>query len=165
MLGFLEVLHQVQATLNTTSSSLAFRTRLALSGIAESAVQVTLASGLLRQSHGCAILPTPAGLTEFSAAATGTAQREVAAEEGAQQTAETGGANKPVTDEPPSACIEPPASAADGPGAPRSESAGAGASSSDATNNDDADFINLLTAPHARHEVSTAILHHTISQG
>ena len=97
---------------------------------------MTLASGLLRQSNGCVILPTPAELAGFSTAAKGTAQREVAAEQGAEQTAEIRGATKPVTDEPPSASIEPPASAADGAGAPGSASAGAGESSSDTPNKD-----------------------------
>ena len=45
----------------------------------------------------------------FSAATTGTVQREVVEDEGAQQTAETGGATKPVTDVPPSAPIVPTA--------------------------------------------------------
>ena len=131
MLRFPEVLSQAEATRNATSSSSAFRNRLALSGIAEYAVTVTLASGLLRQSNGCVRLPTTAEFAGFATASTGTAQREVAAGEGAQQTAEIGGASKPVTEAPPSASIEPPASAADGAGVPGSASAGAGASSSE----------------------------------
>ena len=52
MLGFLEVLCQAEATRNATINSSAFRNKLALSGIAEYAVGVILASGLLRQSNG-----------------------------------------------------------------------------------------------------------------
>ena len=164
MLGFLEVLSQAEATRNATSSSSAFRNRIALSGIAEYAVRVTLASGLLRQTKGCVILPTPADLAGFPTAATGTIKREVPPGEGAQQTAEIGGASKPGTEESPSASIEPSVSTTDGAEAPRSASTGAGAPGSDTPNKDDAAFINLLTALHASHEVSTAMLYHTISQ-
>ena len=55
MLVFMEVLRQAEATRNATMTSSAFINKLALSVIAEYAVRVTLASGLLRQSNGCVV--------------------------------------------------------------------------------------------------------------
>ena len=69
-----------------------------------------------------------------------------------------GGDRTPGTEEPPSATIEPPVSPTDGAGGPNSASSGT-------LDKGDADFVNLLTAPHAIHEVRNTILHHTIGQG
>ena len=62
------------------------------------------------------------------------------------------------SEEPPSATFEPGVSTTDGAGGPGSASKGA-------LDKDDADFVNLLTAPHASHEVGNAILNRTIGRG
>ena len=49
-------------------------------------------------------------------------------------------------------------SATDGAGGPGSASEGT-------LDKDDADFVNLLTAPHASHEVKNEIVYHTTGQG
>ena len=41
---------------------------------------------------------------------------------------------------------------------------GSGSASKGALDKDDADFVNLLTAPHASHEVRNEIVYHTIGQ-
>ena len=69
-----------------------------------------------------------------------------------------GGDGTPVTEDPPSATTEPPLSATDGAGGPGSASEGT-------LDKDDADFVNLLTAPHASHEVKNEIVYHTTGQG
>ena len=69
MPNFLDVLWQAEEIRNTTVSCFAFRNRLASTGIAEYAVRVFLTSGLLRQCNGCAALPVPADLADFTASA------------------------------------------------------------------------------------------------
>ena len=83
MPNFLDVLRQAKEIRNTLLVLLAFRNRLAFSGIAEYTVRVSLACGLLRQSNGCVVLPSPADLTGFTAAAvdSGTPQQGVVAGE------------------------------------------------------------------------------------
>ena len=93
----------------------------------------------------------------FATATTWTFQQEVAAGESTQQTVEMGGDCTPGTEDPLSATVEPPMSTTDGAG-------GSGSASKGALDKDDADFVNLLTAPHASHEVRNEIVYHTIGQ-
>eukprot|EP00904_Undaria_pinnatifida_P011886 jgi/Undpi1/7828/HiC_scaffold_23.g10301.m1 len=81
MPNFLDVLRQSEEIRNTTVIYFAFRNKLAFSGVAEYPVRVSLASGLLRQSNGCDVLPAPADLAGFIAAAVdrGTPQQGVVA--------------------------------------------------------------------------------------
>lgn len=151
------MLRQAQPTRNAIINSTAVRNKLALSGIAEYAVRLTLASGLLGQSNDCVVFPTGADLAGFATATTGTFQQGVAVRERAERTAEIGRDRAPGTEKPPRATIEPPVSTTYGAGWPGSAKKGT-------LEKDDAAFVNLLMAPHASHEVRSAILCHTISQ-
>ena len=86
----MEVLRQAKDIRNATSNYFAFRNKLALSGIAEYAVRVTLASGPLRQSSGCVVLPTASDLAWFATVTIGTLQQGVATRARVQETAERG---------------------------------------------------------------------------
>ena len=156
MPNFLDVLRQAEEIFNTTSKFSAFRNRLAFSGIAEYAVRVSLASGLLRQINECVVLPAPTDLTGFTAAAVDSETpqqgvvagetpelREDSASEGSGEFSSTTG--------------QSPVSATGGGPASVPKSA--------PSNKDNADFVDLLTFPHARHEVRNVFLGHTNRRG
>ena len=157
MPNFLDVLRQAEEIRNATDGSSAFRNRLAFSGIAEYAVRISLASGLLTQSNGCVVLPAPEGLTGFTAAAvdSGTMQQGVVAGEAALELRGDGVAQE--GEQLPSTIGEASVSAA--------EEEPASVSKSNPSSKDNADFVDLLTSPHARHEVRKAVLGHMIYRG
>ena len=146
--NFLDVLRQAEENRNITARSFAFRNRLVLWGITEFAVGVSLAAGQLWQSNGCVVLSAPAGLAGFTAAAVdrGTPQQGVIAGEASEMRGD--GASE-VAGELPSTTGAPPVSAAG--------EEPATVPKSTPSNKDNADFVDLLTSPHARHEVRNAV--------
>ena len=148
----LAVLSQADATVRSGTGAATFRARLALAGITEYAVRVALASGLLKESNGCVVLPTKAEVHTYARTEVGAARRDAAAGGGGalQPPPILGGGGSSG----PQAAMTTAAAAI---GPPSTAAVGAGASTDSSRVNalpqDDADLIDLFTTPHANYEV------------